>query len=148
MSKYTLTIKVEMDEDTNRVPIPMTEWGKDHWSTFAYIETRIIDYKGVVDFQHLQCNANRHPQFQPTTNLGSNRDGSAYSIRLKGRELPGPDYDEWDCIADMEQLGLLENIGTGIYPVFRMTELGIAIAGRLRAHKASGGMFGTFNPTA
>ena len=124
--------------------IPMHKWGKDHWSTFAYIETRCVDGMrglGKPKPAHIQTNHNRHPF------MGNVHDGSAYGIRLKGGEtLPGPDYDEWDCIDDMENNGLINNIGTGINPVYRMTKRGNHIAGHLRAYKTQGGNYATFYP--
>ena len=120
--------------------IPMVEWGEDHWSIFAYIETRCVDYQGKPNPLHIQTNRYRHPA------MGNTHDGSAYSIRLKNRELPGPDYDEWDCLDDCEREGLLENIGTGINRAYKLTDKGLKIAAELRAFKANGGTFARFVP--
>ena len=61
-----------------------------------------------------------------------------------GTELPGPDYDEWDCLEDAEAEGLIENVGTGINPIYRMTDRGNEVAGLLRSHKSNGGSFSNF----
>lgn len=120
--------------------IPMSKWGKDHWSTFLYLETRIVDHRGIPNRRHIQANKNRHPLL---VSIGG--DGSAFGIRLaNGVTLAGPDYDEWDCIDDMVEVGLLENEGTGMNPVFRLTELGEKVAGQLRAHKARQLSYNTF----
>lgn len=127
--------------------IPMTEWGKDHWSVFAYIENRCVDAIGGIgrpDLRHVQCNVNRHPGLVSYSLLGSPHDGADHGIRLKDRELPGPDYDEWDCIDDMEHAGLLEHVGTGINPAYKMTPLGSEVIAALRKHKANGGNFASF----
>ena len=116
-------------------------WGKDHWSTFAYIETCCVDNRGIPDPQRLTTNHDRH------SNMGNPRDGSAYSIRLaNGEELPGDAYDEWDCLDDFEDCALLENIGTDLNRRYRLTETGKMIAGQLRGHKADGKNFATFRP--
>ena len=122
--------------------IPMRQWGKDHWSVFAYIETLCVDSPyGRPDPRRIQANTNRHPF------MGSLGGGEEHGIRLAGgRELPGPDYDEWDCIDDLERHGLVENKGTGINPLYMMTGKGSKMAGELRAHKARGGMFYNFIP--
>ena len=119
-------------------------WGKDHWSILAYLETKCVDSKngeGKPNPLQIQTNHNRHPF------MGNNLDGAEFGIRLRGDvELPGPDYDEWDCLDDAERLGLIENLGTGINRLYKFTEFGIKIANQIRAHKARGGNFADFEP--
>ena len=127
--------------------IPMSRWGQDHWQVFAYIESVCVERSGLCwpDRRKIQANHNRHPLLvhYPNPDL----DGAHWPIRLKGEEeLPGPDYDEWDCIEDLEREGLLRNVGTGVNPAYRMTEAGSAIAGQLRRHKANGGDYKEFEP--
>ena len=128
--------------------IELGRWGKDHWSTFAYIEhlcVESLDNIGRPQLNRIQANANRHPGLVVQSLHGTLLDGSNYGIRLAGGdELPGPDYDEWDCIDDMEREGLLEQVGTGIHPEFKLTEHGRKVAGLLRSHKSRGKSFGTF----
>ena len=122
-------------------------WGKDHWSVFAYVETCVVDQNGLLDRRRVQANLNRHPHFAGGLASGSQIDGAAYPIRLRnGETLPGPDYDEWDCIDDLELHGLVENIGTGLNRCYRLTFLGENLAGQVRAHKGRGKGFGTFEP--
>lgn len=74
-------------------------------------------------------------------------DGSTHGIRLSdGTELPGPDYDDWDCLDDLERQGYVENVGTGTTPACKITEAGRALSARLRDHKAQGGRLATFRP--
>ena len=128
--------------------VPIEEWGRDHWSTFAYIETLCVDGHdgiGIPDLHRIQCNPARHPGLVTFGLLGTVNDGSAYAIRLAdGEEIPGPDYDEWDCIDDMKAEQLLTAVGTGIHPAHLLTERGKMVAGQLRSHKASGGNWATF----
>lgn len=109
-------------------PVPMVLWGKDHYSTFAYLETRTVDYKGTVDFRHMR---------------GQRGVVSKYPTRLElGVELAG--HSDWDCLDDIEDAGLIVNAGSGINPLVQMTEKGCLVAAALRAHKAAGGHFGNF----
>ena len=132
--------------------IEMARWGRDHWSVFAYVEHLCVNGVGgkpgygVPDLRRIQANLNRHSELTSADPIfGTPHDGAAYGIRLgDGTELPGPDYDEWDCLEDAEREGLIENVGTGIHPVFRMTDLGNEVAGLLRSHKANGGSLSTF----
>ena len=138
--------------------IPMTEWGKDHWSTFAYIETCVVDRHGFVDSRRMRSTDERYP----TRLRGFAQDPS--------RVVAG--HSDWDCVADMIAAGLVAPApGTtgekGRLPFheyeararrfktasarneahqFALTEAGIAMAARLREHKARGGNFAGFNP--
>lgn len=120
------------------MPVPIEQFGHDHWSTFGYLETCVVDDGGVVDKVRLRCIHARHP-------YGAHRGGDAtrYPTRLRGGvELAH--HDDWDCLEDFEAAGLCENNGTGTYPVFALTPLGREIAGKLRAHKARGGQWREF----
>lgn len=123
-----------------RDPVPMELWGKDHWSTFAYLETVCVDYKGAIDKRRMRCSTRRHPGWA----LSSSILDTEYPTRLRGKvELS--DHDDYDCIEDMEAAGLLKWIGTSTHPgIVTLTNKGKQLAGRLRAHKMNGGMFGNF----
>ena len=84
--------------------IPIEQWGRDHWSTFTYIETVCVEIViGIPGRRKIQTNHNRHPRLIHFHSHASELDGARYGIRLKdGVTLPGPDYDEWDCLDDME----------------------------------------------
>ena len=123
--------------------VPIERWGRDHWSVFAYAETCCVDGQGNIgrpDHRRIYCDSDRHPG---RWNYWGNPRQGKYPIRLAGDELLY-DYDEWDCIDDLESAGLLELLGTGINPLFRMTELGLEYAARLRQHKAHGGRYADF----
>src|SRR5271156_4013787 len=120
--------------------IPMEEFGKDHWSTFAYIETLVVDGIGEPRRERMRCDADRHPffahaQFKDT-----------FPTRTKKGEVKN--HDDWDCLDDCEVVGLIENKGTGLDRVYKLTALGWKIASQLRQHKANGGNFHGFEPKA
>lgn len=125
--------------------IPMERWGRDHWSTLAYIETRCVDFGGDMTvnrgLERMRCNHSLHPGLagwaQP--------DGSESPTRLNDGTTVS-NHDDWSCAEDMERDGLIEWLGTGIHPVFKLTDAGKAVAQQLRSHKAGGGTFSTFTP--
>lgn len=137
-------------------PVPITFWGRDHWSTLAYLETLAVDHKGIATpaRNKMRCSAERRPGLVGWT-VGGLLDGGRYATRLKGangepewenrRELA--DHDDWDCVEDAVAAGLLIEGGTGIHPHYQFTSLGLRVAGELRAHKANGGQFHNFVPT-
>jgi hypothetical protein len=140
--------------------IPLVEWGKDHWSLLAYVETRVVDHHGYLDSRHLR------------------KEGDTYPTRLReGATEPG--HSDLDCLADLVAEGLIEP-GEGTTPGgrvlsavherrvrrdtrgrfrhpamklawqtrrYQLTARGEAIAGELRAHKGRGGNFAGFRPT-
>jgi len=117
--------------------IPIEEFGKDHWSTFAFLEARCVDDKGVIAIEKMRCDTDRHPGL---AHMGS---GRKYPTILRGgKELP--DHDDWDCVDDLEAAGLVEQTGTGLNPRVKLTELGWAVSVRLRAHKAADKRFSEF----
>ena len=109
------------------------QFGKDHWSMFAYIECRCVDNGGILDRSHLRL------------------DGRTYPTRLFGyfenKENPNftiISHNDLDCADDLEDIGFIKNIGSGMNRIYKLTKYGSEVAGRLRTHKTNGGMFSTF----
>lgn len=128
-------------------------WGRDHWSTFAYVETRVVDHEGVLNLEHMRVDVYRHPLLANTASSSDFGGGSRrYPTRLKGGELLD-NHDDHDCAEDMtrdwpEMPALLANVGTEVHPRFALTDEGRRVAALLRAHKAAGGSFATFSPAS
>ncbi len=130
--------------------VPVEQFGKDHWSTFAYLETRAVDHSGVVENARMRVHARLHREFVHPM-FASINDGSAYPTRLKDGELPS--HDDYSCLEDMVAAGLLtaewrvkyhgRTFGNSECRV-RLTARGQGIAAKLRAHKMSGGSFSDF----
>jgi len=124
--------------------ISIEAFGRDHWSTLAYIETVCVDNSGVPARDRMRVNQERHPGLvgeQQARSCVKWQD--SYSTRLKGNtRVKG--HDDWDVADDLAAAGLIEINGTGLHPVFKMTDFGHVIAGRLRIHKANGGNFANF----
>jgi len=97
--------------------VPMARWGKDHWTTFTYVE----DHRGMLDHDQMRCDRRRHPVFyaakRRTTAFGSDVDGARYPTRLK-TAAPGADgrwgvvelvgHDDYDCLNDAIGAGLVQ----------------------------------------
>lgn len=125
--------------------IPIHKWGKDHWSTLAYLEVRCVDHKGIPNRGHMRCNPEIHPGLCNTANSqefgGDTKE--RYPTRLAGG-VEQPNHDDWSCVDDMEAAGLLKNEGSGTNPIISLTDYGMIVCNALRNHKASGGSFGNF----
>ncbi|KKN18694.1 hypothetical protein LCGC14_0953100 [marine sediment metagenome] len=131
-----------------RDPVPVHLWGKDHWATFAYLETRIVDHNGMPDLDHMRPDLDRHPLMgNRATSSGSQSSREKHPTRLKdadGEALYLYDHDDWDCADDAEAAGFLVNKGSGINRMYALTDLGAKVASALRRHKSAGHNFHTF----
>ena len=141
-------IEYEADGDDY---VPIAKWGKDHWSTFAYLETRTVDYGGEIDNERMRCNPRLHRAFMNSANrLFSGN----YPTRLAHGATIEP-HDYWSCLEDMVAAGLIRAFYRCRYGEFfgggqarvELTDEGRRVAGLLRAHKADSGNFGDFAHT-
>ena len=129
---------------TNGPTVPVEQFGKDHWSTFAYAECRAVDHDGWIERRHMRGHMAGWERY-PT--LVRNADGTVGQV---------PNHNDYHCLADLEAAGLLtfergtrrDDRGEIVALTHRvaLTPLGQVIAGKLRAHKANGGYFHGFDP--
>ncbi len=97
--------------------VPAESFGRDHASLLLYLETRVVDHEGRVDVQHLR---KRGP------------------ARLRGGMETESDHSDRECLEDLEAAGLVENNGTGLQPIVKLTDRGWIAAHRLRRMRADG----------
>ena len=133
--------------------VPIIEWGRDHFSTLAYVETCVVDHSaapgiGVLERAKMKCNPANYPLHDGRfPDLGPWDD--KYSTRLKGHTADKPrqvkGHDDWLCLDDMEAEGLLEIISL-VNGYVQLTDKGLKLCHQLREHKAKGGTFSNFEP--
>lgn len=135
-----------MPSDQEEQLIPMSNWGKDHWSTLAFIETVMVE-NGFFPFKgdaRMRSNR-RHFRLMPS-------DFGIVMPREQGSRLKdgtnAENHDDWCCIQDMAAEGLLdkpqEDLDVGVRVKF--SDKGMRIAQQLRTHKMNKGSFGNFEP--
>ena len=129
--------------------IPMSEWGHDHWSTFAYLETICVDNHGIIENPKMRCNPEIHPEFD--WSMGSYPllrviEEFNYPTQLKNRNVDH--HDDWSCMEDMIQEGLLDAEIHDNEVKIKLTSMGIRIAHQLRAHRINGGKYYNFEVEA
>jgi hypothetical protein len=149
-----MSIKKGMNVKSKSKSIPITEFGKDHFSLLAYVECRCVDNKGELERKHLRCNTNTHLMLADVRYRDPELMDwkSEYGTRLKGYFKGNEkdvscrlnDHDDYDCLDDLEEAGLIEIISL-VNGFIRMTPFGTEVAAKLREHKAKGGMFATFS---
>lgn len=131
--------------------IEPSDFGKDHWSLLAYVETCCVDGNGgigTLDGRRLRCHTERHPLLSQSHASWKPSYGTRLSRYWPNGKTPDPTrllehHDDFDCLDDLAQAGLL-TIHSLVNGFVTMTELGQRVAGALRAHKATGQPFATF----
>lgn len=123
--------------------IPIANWGKDHWSTLLYIESIIFDVYARPAMDKMRQHSGRirrgwdspmarvvsvFSQDYPTQTII--RDPNNWDTIIGHTEVH--DHDDWDCIDDMETEGLLEQLGTGLQPVVKLTDYGYTVVAALK----------------
>lgn len=133
-------------------------WGKDHWSTLAYIESVMTDCGGFEMGLDPRMRSNRRnyrvmnevPLPKRTRKASTRHYGAPLgpgdgSVLSDGQCVTG--HDDWNCLEDMASVGFF-NIGIlGLAPgkVLKFSPLGLAVSSRLRQHKQDGGNFAEFS---
>src|SRR5277367_6377126 len=107
------------------------DFGRDHWSTLAYIECINVDGTGCPVLERMRCNPTRHPGLAAAKRGPQAFWETSWSSHTKrGVMLTG--HDDFDCVNDLEKAGLIVVHGTGINPVYRLTSDGWRTVGELR----------------
>lgn len=132
--------------------VPVADWGQDHWSTFAYLETRAVDGKGIIENSKMRCNARLHREFMHEGPFGLIHDGAKYPTLLAGG-VKLESHDDWSCLEDMVAARLVKvfyrrkfyckAFGHSEAKV-EFTNAGLVMAAALRRHKGRGGNFRDF----
>lgn len=117
--------------------IEIARWGRDHWSTLLYVEDICTNGSGEPVAERMRQWPGRPVRGKLLTAMGPPEGGNkGYPTRLNdGTEVA--EHDDFDCVEDMVDAGLVEWRGTGLRPVFRLTALGWAMASALRQHLAT-----------
>jgi hypothetical protein len=124
--------------------VPVSKFGKDHWSTFGYIHSVVVGQGGVPDRDRMRVDADLHPGLVgPQQAMVTWK--RKYPTRLKGG-VEKRNHDDWSAAEDLVVAGLIEWRGTGIDPVFKLTDLGWEIGRQLSDYKQAGGNFAAFEP--
>jgi hypothetical protein len=110
-------------------------FGRDHETTLLYIETRCVDYGGIVMREHMRCDVERHPLLAHSTTRHVHPPEACPSTRLADGSLLSQ-HDDWDCVDDMIACGWIVEAGGVTEPRFMLTDAGFDEAHRLRRERA------------
>lgn len=116
--------------------IEPVRWGRDHFSTLVYAETRAVDFQGVLHANHLRTNSDKRPF---GNGAGWN---DKYSTRLANGEIVAG-HDDIDVLEDLEAAGLLTIVSL-VNRTIKMKPKGIRLAHQVRYHLIQGGAYASF----
>ncbi|UTU09558.1 hypothetical protein CcrBL47_gp272c [Caulobacter phage BL47] len=143
--------------------VPITLFGKDHWSMLAYAEIEAVECGGFqVGFdarmrqgrQHFRV---MHEECRRPKRINGGHQGVVMRAEHGSRLNDGTyieNHDDWHCVQDMVAAGLMgvkkrdlilplvEEMEPGVF--LHLTSLGHDVVSRLRRHKADGGNFAGF----
>lgn len=120
--------------------IPIEAWGKDHWSTLLHVESRAVDDSGKLRDEAMR-----------TWKYGADKN---YNTRLANGELAEDGHDDWCCLIDFMNEGLIEDdMQAGgyygkhtSYVMVKLTDKGWNIAHQLRRYRGINGSYDGFVP--
>jgi len=140
--------------------ISMAKWGKDHWSTLAYLETVEVECGGFqVGFDGRMRQGRRNfrvmsqecpkpkrpskcPRPQDAEPMGR-EDGTRLN---DGTVVEG--HDDWYCVQDIAMESLFTTGVDSVEPgsILHLSKRGWDVVNALRKHKAGGGNYASFAP--
>lgn len=82
-------------------PISPERWGRDHWSTLLYVDTRIVDHHGLLHVSQRDSPAG------PRGVDPHMRIGNEYPTRLLNPKSDLRGHTDYDCLADAIAAGYL-----------------------------------------
>lgn len=151
MLEILLTVKrMKINTEISKIEfVPPELWGRDHFSTLAYIENQLVDNEYCVAFDpHMRQNRTNYRTLGELAGAkvkyGVVMSPEHGSILSDGTYLSW--HDDWCCVQDMLHYKLFDgedddfDIGFSL----KLTELGYNVVANLRKHKAEGGTFSTF----
>lgn len=119
--------------------LTLNQFGYDHWKLFYHLRERVTVHAGELDFRRMRCNQDRHPGFAVN---GSSWKHS-WGTRVKGGRCL-PEHDDWDCLYDLEAVGLVKIGGTGVNPRVYLPPTGVTAWEALAKHRQVGGLYTDF----
>lgn len=144
-------IGIDMGNDLESyMPTPLAEFGKDHASVLAYIETRCVNHRGVLKYDHLrgQIQVGGYGPYEYPTRLGGgefrhhHNDFDVIGDLIHHLFVVTPFHDFLPFVFQPSASGLDEYVMDG--NMFELTASGSVVAGDIRMLKADGGKFGDY----
>ncbi len=128
---------METETKQNKIAYTEAEFGKQHWSLLAFIETQVVDKSFPLDPRRMSCNEKKRG-ISNGAPFGWNDEYSTENKEGK-QEILG--HDDIDCFEELEKEGFIKNNGTllNMYP--ELTDKGWKCISQIREFKGKGGNY-------
>lgn len=145
--------------------IDMVRWSVDHWTLLRYLAERARaapeGCPATIEYARMRINPQSHKvqflvasEWRPGEDRWSGSDGTRLvgydevgltkdQAETRETEVQSPCHDDFDCIEDLEEEGLLEIISTA-RGEFALTASGASLAARVDAHATEHGSLDGF----
>lgn len=103
----------QWQERTGRERVAMARWGRDHWSLLIYVDERVVNWHGLLDWNQVQVSQRNWPMLWGARVYGHSdpKDGADYGLRLKpdedGRPVVLAEHCQVDALMDLIDEGLV-----------------------------------------
>ncbi len=131
---------METTTETQKKSYSESEFGKQHWSLLAFIETQVVDKCFPLDYRRMSCN-NKKRGISNGAPFSWDDDWSTENNKSEKLILG---HDDIDCFEELEKEGFIKNEGTllNMYP--SITDKGWRACAELRKFKGNGGNYVDF----
>lgn len=117
--------------------VPKEQFGRDHWSTFAYLAHCAIAREGEPDRDKMRTHPkNRHLMGRLNLMMAASRMTWSKTRLADGVELD--EHDDWNCMFDLIDAGLFLAVGTGAHPLVQLTEDGYRMLKQVSEFRRAG----------
>jgi hypothetical protein len=126
-AKNQISIDWHHNQRWNGTPVPPEQWGADHYSTIGYVFCCLGNGTATPQASKMRQKPNTPRRGVIKTGEAVPFSPTEYPTKLQGGEkLYG--HDDFDCLFDAEAVGLiLENKGSGMFPVIHFTDAGLRL---------------------
>lgn len=137
--------------------IPMSYWGKDHWSTLGYLETVMVECGGFQVGADPRMKSNRRNFRVMSQECAKPKRASNHELVLAlpmepqhatklndGQQVAR--HDDWSCVQDMAAEGFFGQTAYDVEPgtMLQFSEKGNKVANALREFRRNGGQMADF----
>lgn len=138
--------------------VGIRQFSKDHWSLLLMVALLCVEGNGIgtIKPQTMRCDPDRHPllscnnpwkpeygtRLQSFFDEGKEKNADVDAMIEQGHLLT--EHDDWDCLNDLEEAGLVEIISLVNYTV-RITQKGFTLSHLINQHKLNAGKLNNFS---
>ena len=141
-------------EQWDKQPVPRERWGKDHWSTLLYLESRAVNQRGRIEHEKMRTSRRNRRLAGSVHGVANVMSPDEYPTRLAPVQAERAKFDviyltgghdDWECLQDFADADLLTFEVNEDHPEFplpvtyALTPAGYQAAAEARKRRAETG---------